>query len=244
MAKKAKSDAIGYCRTSSATNVGSDKDSETRQRLAIERYARRAGFQVVEWFYDADVKGSDPVTERPGFAAMLERIAGNGIRTVIVEDPGRFARDLIVQLTGHDCLKKLGVNLIAANAPDHFMEDTATAVLIRQVLGAVAQFEKSSLVAKLKGARDRKKAKVGKCGGRYSILERNPYIVKLAKELALEKHRSLREIANELRARGHQSMKGTPFGTSVIQGMLGVSWKEVERAIAVFEDRGTVRSRA
>jgi DNA invertase Pin-like site-specific DNA recombinase len=62
---------------------------------------------------------------------MLERIAGNGVRTVIVEDPSRFARDLIVQLTGHDCLKRLGVTLIAANAPDHFLEDTPTAVLIR-----------------------------------------------------------------------------------------------------------------
>jgi hypothetical protein len=50
----------------------------------------------------ADVKGADPVTERPGFTAMLERIAGNGVRTAIVEDPSRFARDLIIQLNGHD----------------------------------------------------------------------------------------------------------------------------------------------
>jgi len=40
--------------------------------------------------------------------------------------------------------------------------------LIRQVLGAVAQFEKTSLVAKLKGARDYKKRETGKCGGRKS----------------------------------------------------------------------------
>ena len=32
-------------------------------------------------FYDAAVSGADPVTERPGFLAMLQRIAGNGIRT-------------------------------------------------------------------------------------------------------------------------------------------------------------------
>jgi hypothetical protein len=35
MAKK-KIQAIGYSRTSSATNVGADKDSEVRQRVAIE----------------------------------------------------------------------------------------------------------------------------------------------------------------------------------------------------------------
>jgi hypothetical protein len=43
-------------------------------------------------------------------------------------------------------------------------------VLVRQVLGAIAQFEKTSLVAKLKAALDRKKAATGKCGGRRSYL--------------------------------------------------------------------------
>jgi Resolvase, N terminal domain len=70
----------------------------------------------------------------PGFKAMLDRIAGNGVRTIIVEPPDRFARDLTVQLTGHDFLKSLEVELIPATAPDFFTEDTPTAVLVRQVL--------------------------------------------------------------------------------------------------------------
>jgi hypothetical protein len=49
----------------------------------------------------------------------------------------RFARDLTVQLTGHDFLKSLGISLIPATAPDFFTEDTPTAVLVRQVLGAI-----------------------------------------------------------------------------------------------------------
>ena len=67
---------------------------------------------------------------------MLDRIAGNGVRTIIVESPDRFARDVAVQLAGHDHLRKLGVALIPATAPDFFTEDTPTAVLVRQVLGA------------------------------------------------------------------------------------------------------------
>jgi DNA invertase Pin-like site-specific DNA recombinase len=102
------------------------------------------------------VKGADPIGERKGFKALLERLAGNGIRSIIIESPDRFACDLAVQLAGHDYLKKLGVELIPATAPDFFTEDTPTAVLVRQVRGAIAQFEKSSLVAKLKAARDRK----------------------------------------------------------------------------------------
>jgi hypothetical protein len=102
---------------------------------------------------------------------MLERIASNGVRCIIAESPDRFARDLTVQLTGHDFLRSLGIALIPVTAPDFFTEDTPTAVLIRQVLGAMAQFEKTSLVAKLKAARDRKKAATGKCGGRRSYFE-------------------------------------------------------------------------
>src|SRR5215470_7580783 len=156
MAHKGKrAEAVAYLRTSSATNVGDDKDSERRQRAAIEGFAKGAGYLIRDWFYDAAVKGTDPVTARPGFAAMLDRIAGNGVRTIIVESPDRFARDLAVQLAGHDYLKNLGVALIAASAPDHFLEDTPTAVLVRQVLGAIAQFDKATTVAKLKAARER-----------------------------------------------------------------------------------------
>jgi Resolvase, N terminal domain len=101
---KRKIEAFGYMRTSSATNVGHDNDSETRRRVAIESHAKAAGYTIVDWFYDAAVKGADAVTARPGFVAMLDRIAGNGVRTIIVESPDRFARDLAVQLAGHDFL--------------------------------------------------------------------------------------------------------------------------------------------
>ena len=58
--------------------VGEAKDSDKRQRAAIEGYAKAAGYVIVDWFYDAAVRGSDAVALRPGFATMLERIAGNG----------------------------------------------------------------------------------------------------------------------------------------------------------------------
>jgi hypothetical protein len=37
--------------------------------------------------------------------------------------------------------------------PDAFLDDTPTAVMIRQILGSVAQLEKAMLVSKLRGAR-------------------------------------------------------------------------------------------
>jgi DNA invertase Pin-like site-specific DNA recombinase len=217
---KSKIEAIGYMRTSSATNVGRDKDSEQRQRVAIESCAK-AGYSIVDWFYDPAVKGSDAVTERPGFKDMLDRIAGNGVRTIIVESPDRFARDLAVQLAGHDFLKNLGVALIPATAPDFFTEDTPTAVLVRQVLGAIAQFEKASLVAKLKAARDRKIAQGIKCGGRRTHAEKSPELVAAAKALQAERPRlSLRKISARLAGMGYVGASGRPYEAMSVRNML------------------------
>jgi DNA invertase Pin-like site-specific DNA recombinase len=216
--------SVAYMRTSSAANVGGDKDSEKRQRASIETFAAARGFVLVDWFYDAAVSGADPVHERPGFTAMLDRIASNGVRCIIVESPDRFARDLAVQLAGHDFLKKLGVALIPATAPDFFTEDTPTAVLVRQVLGAISQFEKASLVAKLKAARDRKRAATGKCGGMPSLAETRPEVVELARRLRYTRsgrQRSLREISAELAARGFVAERtGRPYQAAQVSRML------------------------
>jgi hypothetical protein len=66
-----------------------------------------------------------------------------------------------VQLAGHDHLKRLGVALVPTSAPDHFTEDTPTAILVRCAIADPhtcrclpacdhAQFDKATLVAKLK----------------------------------------------------------------------------------------------
>ena len=174
MARKASIKAVAYLRTSSAANVDADKDSEKRQRAAIEAFARAAGYEIVDSYYDEAVSWADPVASRPGFAAMMERIASNGVRTIIVEIANRFARDLIVQETGYTMLKERGVELIAADKPDAFLDDTPTAILIRQVLGADSQFKKAMVVSKLKGPRDRKRRETGcKVEGRKSYAERD-----------------------------------------------------------------------
>jgi DNA invertase Pin-like site-specific DNA recombinase len=141
-----------------------------------------------------------------------------------VESPDRFARDLAVQLAGHDHLKSLGVTLIPATAPDHFIEDTPTAVLVRQVLGAIAQFEKASTVAKLKAARDRKIAAGEKCGGRKSYAERDPQLVSLARQLYRpdpdRRSVSLRQVSAALAAAGKVTPNGLLYSASAVASML------------------------
>lgn len=208
--------AFGYLRTSSQTNVGPDKDSEPRQRLAIEQWAATNGYEVVGWYYDANIKGAEPVHSRPGFAEMLTVIAGNGVRTILVEAANRFARDLIIQETGFAFLRDQGIALIPVDDPEHFTTDTPTAILIRQILGAVAEFEKASLVAKLAGARMRKRALTGRCEGRKPAPEAARA---LATELATQ-GLSLRNIAAGLAQRGFLSPSGNTYSASSIQSML------------------------
>jgi DNA invertase Pin-like site-specific DNA recombinase len=224
MAKELKP-AVAYLRTSSAANVGADKDSDKRQRAAIEAYAKRAGFTLVAEYYDKAVSGADRIDDRPGFREMLQHLASNGAKTIIVESPDRFARDLAVQLAGHDMLKALGILIIPASAPDFFTEDTPTAVLVRQVLGAIAQFEKASSVAKLAAARKRKRESEGRCEGRKPLSETRPEVVALARKLRRRKPKggqlSLRGVASGLAARGFLNERGKPYAAKSVARMLG-----------------------
>jgi DNA invertase Pin-like site-specific DNA recombinase len=224
MRTKPKIPAIAYLRTSSAANVGADKDSDRRQREAIQAFARRAGYELGAEFYDAAVSGADPIDTRPGFAAMLERIEGNGMRTIIVETASRFARDLMVQEVGHAKLCERGIDLIAADSPGSFIDDTPTAKLVRQVLGAISEFDKAMTVAKLRGARERKRREVGKCEGRKSHAELRPDVVALAKRLHRRRPKrgrmSLRAISAELASQGFLNENGRAFAAASIKSML------------------------
>lgn len=216
--------AVAYLRTSSRTNL--DGDSAPRQRQAIDEYAKRHGMDVVREFHDAAVSGTDPIDTRPGFQSLLEYLAGNGAKVILIENASRFARDLAVQLAGHKLLQDLGYELIPVDAPNHFTDDTPTAAMVRQILGAVAEFEKAQLVAKLRGARDRKSREQGRrVEGNHGYRVDKPDLIKEAKRLARKspktgKARSLREIAAELAAHGYTTSKGRPFSASQVQRLI------------------------
>jgi DNA invertase Pin-like site-specific DNA recombinase len=130
--------AVGYVRTSSATNVGADKDSEKRQRRAIEGFAKSAGYELVDWFNDPAVSGADPIEVRPGFSALLDRIEGNGVRTVIVEDASRFARDLVTQELGILALIRRDVRVLTASGDDLTDSSDPSRTMMRQIADSFA----------------------------------------------------------------------------------------------------------
>jgi len=211
--------AVAYYRTSSATNVGDDKDSRKRQADACHAYAKAAEAAIVAEFYDAAVSGTDMVEARLGFAEMMEFMSKHGVKTVLVESASRFARDHIVQALGHKLLKDHGIELIPVDAPTHFTDETPTAVMLRTIISAVSQYEKDALVLKLRLARDRKRRETGRCGG-------NPNWVPLPEEVIVAAHQarargvSLREVSKILFAQGFAAKSGRPYGAGSVANML------------------------
>jgi DNA invertase Pin-like site-specific DNA recombinase len=108
---------------------------------------------------------------------------------------------------------------VPTSAPDFFTTDTPTAVLVRQVLGAVSQFEKANLVAKLRAARERKIAAGGRGSGRFTYAMKVPDVVALVHELHGQRQ-SLRQIAKALAAQGHLTGGGRPYTATAVQKML------------------------
>jgi DNA invertase Pin-like site-specific DNA recombinase len=88
----------------------------------------------------------------------------NGVRTIIIERLDRLARELFIQEYILRDLKQRGVRLISVAEPD--LDSDPGRVLFRQMMGAIAQYDRTMVVLKLKAARKRVRAAAGRCEGR------------------------------------------------------------------------------
>ena len=159
-------EALAYLRVSGKGQINGD--GFPRQREAIRRYAKAGGIEVIEEYRDEGVSGTKDLDHRDGLSDLMAHIHTNGVRLVLVEWADRLARDLMVSEILLAEFRKLGVQVVAADSGTDLTvsDDDPTRKLIRQVLGAVAEFDKSVLVAKLKAARIRKRRVSGRCEGR------------------------------------------------------------------------------
>ena len=221
----AKLSAVGYLRVSGKAQA--DGDGLRRQRDAIRRFAAANGFTVIEEFIDAGVSGTKDLAARPGLAALLDRVESNGVKVVLVERADRLARDLMVNEVIVDQLSRAGARVLASDGADlTTADDDPTRTLIRQVLAAVAQFDKSVIVLKLRAARDRKRRREGRCEGR------KPFGARPAEEHALARIRALRRkpkggprlsiaaIAARLNDEMVPTRTGKPWAPGTVYGIL------------------------
>lgn len=220
--------AVTYLRVSGASQI--DGDGFPRQRETCRAYAAANGITVVDEFRDEAVSGTTDADAREGFASMVERIAGNGVRVVLVERADRLARDLIVSETLLGTLRRLGMRVVEAASGIELTDSSdPSRILIRQVLGAVAEFNKRELVGKLAKARARKRNAVGRCEGRkpFGTRDGEAETVKRIRELRRE---SLRNIAARLDKEGRATRSGKPWSPEAIRLILARLDKDAKAA--------------
>lgn len=154
--------AIAYLRVSSIGQI--DGTGLARQEDAIRSFAKATGLNLVEVYSDEGVSGTVEGFDRPGLNRLLQEVEEGS--TVVVENADRVARDLLVGEVIYGKFRDLKVRVLdTAGVELTNIDGDSTRTLIRQVLGAVAQFNKAQTVARLASARAKIKQEKGKCEG-------------------------------------------------------------------------------
>lgn len=219
-------EAVSYLRVSGDSQV--EGDGFPRQREAVARRARTMRYRIVDEFRDEGVSGTRPLAERPGLSALLARVLGNGVRVVLVEKADRLARDLVESELILRQFRQHGVRVVEAEGVDLTADDgNPTASLIRQVLGAVSQFEKSALVAKLAAFRKRVRESGRRCDGvrPFGMMEGEEETLRLIFELhkrdpLTSKRQTPGQIAKELNRRRVKTRSGAAWSPMVVRTIL------------------------
>lgn len=215
--------ALAYLRCSGLGQV--DGDSFPRQRDTIHAYASRHGFKVVGEFIDEGVSGTVESEARQGFSDMIERIASNCVRVVLVERSDRLARDLMVSEMLIGRLTRLQVRIIDASSGLDLTDSTdPSRVLMRQVMASVDQYAKSELVAKLAKARKRIREAKGRCEGRKPYGSQESEAVTLERILAMSlENKSTRSIAESLNGQDLRTRYGHAWSFGMVASILKAS---------------------
>lgn len=166
---------------------------------------------------DAGISGGNGLDSRRSLAEALARIEDHEATVLVVYRLDRLARDLLLQETIMERLSLGGGSVISVSEPE-IDSDDPTRILVRQVLGALSQYEKSIIRARMLAGRRAKSERGGFIGG----IPRFGYAVAGGELVALESEQaavarirelrapgaSLRTIASVLDAEGMQPKRG------------------------------------
>ena len=202
-----------------------------RADSGIKVYSKEHDLRIVRVFREEGVTGSRETMDRPAWVEMMALLLSNGVRTIIIEKLDRLARDLMVQEACIADLRKNGFTLVSVQEPD-LMATDATRVLMRQLLGAVAQYEKTQIVIKLRAARSRMKVQEGRCEGRkpFGHYEGEPATIERMQALSAT-GLSYRAIAAKLNAEGAPTRTGGPWRDAVVGRILSDRQSTAPRAM-------------
>lgn len=138
--------AVGYLRVSTEQqDLGPDA-----QRAAIDRWAAPLGVRIVAVHEDHGVSGGTSLEKRPGLLAALDALQAHGAGLLVVAKRDRLARDPIVAAMVEASAQRVGARVVSAAGEGE--GDDPSAVLMRRMVDAFAEYERGVIRARTKAA--------------------------------------------------------------------------------------------
>lgn len=213
---------VAYLRVSGTTQADLAKDGLPRQLAACRSYASTHGLDIVRTYADEGVSGTKEIENRPALFQLRADLLANGVRTVVVENMSRLARDLMVSETILADFQKNGITLLSTQEPD-LCSNEPSRKFMRQILSAVAEFDRATLVARMKAGKVRARANGKECGrasyGKHREHPEESEIVNRVLQLH-EKGHKVSQITNLLTSEGFRTRKGTQFAPMQVSRIL------------------------
>lgn len=205
------------------------------QRDAITRWATTQRHSIVTWAADEGVSGSNGLDTRVGLFDALSAVQDGSANGLVVYRLDRLARDLILQETLIGMVQKAGGRVYSTAASEDDLlsveSDDPSRKMIRQILGAVSEYERAMIRLRLRSGKLAKKQRGGFVGGRVplgyerdgagSLRTDQAEQDAIARMVALRAQgMSLRDIAAALTAEGYKPKRGEQWHSAVIGRVL------------------------
>lgn len=147
--------AIGLYRVSTKQQASTGSGLNA-QEDAVREYAERNGLQLVAEFTDAGVSGAAPLEKREGLLQALAQLGKGDVLLVAKYD--RIARDLLLQLTIEKLVARKGARIVSVTEGGSSSQAPSD-ILLRNLLGAVAQYERALIGSRISAAHKARRAR-------------------------------------------------------------------------------------
>jgi len=175
-----------YARVSTVNN-GQDPTLQTRE---LTEYCRHRGWPIVDAYVDAGISGSKD--SRPELNRLMADARQRRFDTVLVWKLDRFGRSLRHLVNALAEFEALGISFVSLR--DNLDLSTPSGRLMFQIIGAMAEFERSLIVERVRAGMRNARAK-GKRIGRPPQTYLSSDVRKAIGEAYRNEQGSLRQLA-------------------------------------------------
>ncbi|HVM34540.1 MAG TPA: recombinase family protein [Actinomycetota bacterium] len=221
--------AIGYVRVSTERQAEDGLGLKVQEQ-AVRRLCKENGLRLVRLYSDEGISGTKELDARPGVLDALAALRDGSAGVLVVYRLDRLARDLILQEQLLAEVRRSGAQVFSCSPAEAAYltddPDDPSRKLIRQVLGAVSEYERSMIALRLRSGRRRKAEQGGFAYGAppFGFTAENRELVRNSDEARavalIRKLRaqgeSYRGICRALTDAGHKPKRGGQWHPQVV----------------------------